>query len=91
MIGPAAHIIRSLRYKATVSIPSGAHGGRGEDLGEDGVETALYQISKERQFTWRGNRWNDSVSRASIFISMMRQISDLRDKSVGWLPAQGIN
>jgi len=31
--------------KATVPVPSGAHGGGWEGLGEDGTETALY-ISK---------------------------------------------
>ena len=54
-LGSAARIIRSLRYKATVSIPSGAHGGGWEGLGEDGTETALYQISKKRHLTWMGN------------------------------------
>jgi len=53
-LASAAHIIRSLGYKATVSIPSGAHGGGREGLGEDGTETALYHIPKEMQLTWRG-------------------------------------
>jgi len=53
-----AYIIRSLRHKATVPFHPEPMVVGGRDLGEDGTETALYQISKEKQLAWKGNCFN---------------------------------